>query len=108
MPPWVVSQGGYACDRAVRARGASVCARAQRALGVRAVVHVVTQFLFARGVRVLRRSTGHCRTPTARVDTAPPQEGSTCTYAPLASLPHFGAEESEDSSEEGVAKKDVR
>ena len=30
---------------------------------------------------------GRCRTPTLRVDTFPPQEGSTCTSTPPASLP---------------------
>ena len=34
MPPWIVSQGGYACGCVARVRGARECARVQRALHI--------------------------------------------------------------------------
>ena len=49
MPTWTVSQGGHACGCVARVRGASERARVQRALGVCAVVHVVTHSFSARG-----------------------------------------------------------
>ena len=86
-----MSQGGYACGCVARVRGARECAKVQRALGVCAVVHVVTHSFSARGmnrVGVPRRS-GIIHTPTLRVDTFPQQEGSTCTYTPQSLFPLF-------------------
>ena len=65
IPRWSVSQGGYACGRAACVRGASECARVQRALGVCvwAVVRVVTHSLFAHGDVVSKFLGGARRLP---------------------------------------------
>ena len=79
------SEVDVACGCVARVRGARDCARVQRALGVCAVVHVVTHSFSARGddahpSPLAERGDGH--TPTPRVDMHPPQEGPTYTRTP--------------------------
>ena len=77
IPPWVVSQGGYACGCAVCACDAGVRTRVQRAFGVCAVVRVV-----------LLRAWGSWRVWVPRRRTASAGPNPKGRHVPTAREPH--------------------